>query len=53
MDIWEKLYQKAQPLYKPAELNDFIYANNVVCALETKSGKTSNQICGYLFFLVL
>lgn len=45
MDIWEKLYNKAQPLYKPAELNDFIYANNVVCALETKSGKIYTGVC--------
>lgn len=45
MDIWEKLYQSAKPLYKPAELNKFIYANNVVCALESKSGKIYTGVC--------
>jgi len=45
MDIWEKLYLTAKPLYKPAELNEFIYANNVVCALETKSGKIYTGYC--------
>lgn len=45
MDIWEKLYQAASPLYKPAELNKFIYANNVVCALEAKSGKIYTGYC--------
>lgn len=44
MDIWEKLYNVAKPLYKPAELNEFIYANNVVCALESKSGKIIRDI---------
>ncbi|WP_119317666.1 cytidine deaminase [Companilactobacillus formosensis] len=38
MDIWERLYLAAKPLYKPQELNDFVYANNVVCALESKWG---------------
>jgi Cytidine deaminase len=45
MDIWEKLYLAAKPLYKPAELNDFVYANNVVCALESKSGKIYTGYC--------
>lgn len=45
MDIWEKLYNTAKPLYRPAELNEFIYANNVVCALESKSGKIYTGYC--------
>ncbi|ATO46377.1 hypothetical protein C5L30_001398 [Companilactobacillus farciminis] len=45
MDIWEKLYLSAKPLYKPQEINDFVYANNVVCALESKSGKVYTGYC--------
>lgn len=45
MDIWKKLYEAAKSFYKPAELNEFIYANNVVCALETKSGKIYTGYC--------
>jgi len=45
MDIWEKLYLAAKPLYDPHEVNDFIYANNVVCALESKSGKIYTGYC--------
>lgn len=45
MDIWEKLYTVAKPLYKFVELNQFIYANNVVCALEVKSEKIYMGYC--------
>ncbi|WP_164511576.1 hypothetical protein [Levilactobacillus cerevisiae] len=39
MDIWEQLYQAAKPLYHPEAVNEFIYAHNVVCALQSKSGQ--------------
>ena len=45
MDIWEKLYLEAKKHYYPLELNPFIYSNNVVCALETTSGKIFSGFC--------
>ena len=26
MDIWQKMYEKAQALYQPQEVSDFVYA---------------------------
>lgn len=45
MDIWEHLYQDAKPLYHPEAVNDYIYAHNVVCALQSKSGKIYTGFC--------
>lgn len=45
LDIWEHLYQAAKPLYHPEAVNDYIYAHNVVCALQSKSGKIYTGFC--------
>lgn len=45
MDIWEELYQAAKPYYHPTAVNDFIYTHNVVCALQSKSGKIYTGYC--------
>jgi len=45
LDIWEQLYTAAKPLYHPEAVNDFIYAHNVVCALQSASGKIYTGIC--------
>ncbi|MFD1455762.1 cytidine deaminase family protein [Levilactobacillus lanxiensis] len=45
MDIWEQLYQAAKPLYHPEAVNEFIYAHNVVCALQSKSGQIFTGFC--------
>ena len=29
MDIWQKMYEKAQALYQPQEVSDFVYARHV------------------------
>lgn len=45
MDIWQTLYEHAKKEYAPQELNPFIYAHHVVCALETESGKIFTGFC--------
>lgn len=45
MDIWEKLYLKAKEHYHPEEISPFIYAHNVVCALESESGEIFTGFC--------
>lgn len=45
MDIWEQLYTAAKPLYHPEEVNAFIYAHHVVCALQSKSGAIYTGFC--------
>jgi len=45
MDIWQTLYERAKKEYAPQELNPFIYAHHVVCALETESGKIFTGFC--------
>ena len=45
MDIWERLYLKAKENYDPKEITPFIYAHNVVCALETESGEIYTGFC--------
>lgn len=42
MDIWEQLYEKARAEYHPEEVTPFFYAHNVVCALESASGRISS-----------
>ena len=39
MDIWQKMYEKAQALYQPQEVSDFVYARHVVAALEAEDGQ--------------
>lgn len=46
MDIWETLYNKAKQLYHPHDVSPFIYAENVVCALEADDGQ---NLHGLLF----
>ena len=45
MDIWEKLYQTAKTLYHPEDVTPFIYAHNVVCALEAENGEIFTGFC--------
>lgn len=45
MDIWEKLCALAAKEYRPGDLSPFIWAHNVVCALETESGKIFTGFC--------
>lgn len=30
MDIWENMHEKAQALYNPHGVSDFVYANHVL-----------------------
>ncbi len=45
MDIWEKLYRKAEEQYHPGEVTPFIYAHHVVCALEAENGEIYTGFC--------
>ncbi len=45
MDIWEKMYEKAKVLYHPEEVSPFIYAHNVVCAIEAENGEIFTGFC--------
>lgn len=45
MDIWEQLYTQAKKEYYPGEVTPFIYAHNVVSALETTSGEIFAGFC--------
>ncbi len=45
MDIWEVLCQKAQEQYHPEEVTPFLYAHNVVCALESENGQIFTGFC--------
>ena len=45
MDIWEQLYEKARAEYHPEEVTPFFYAHNVVCALESASGRIFTGFC--------
>lgn len=45
MDIWERMYEKAKGLYHPQEVSPFIYAHNVVCALEAEGGDIYTGFC--------
>ncbi len=45
MDIWEKLYNKAKLEYHPEDVTPFIYAHNVVCAIESESGELFTGFC--------
>ena len=41
MDIWQKMYEKAQALYQPQEVSDFVYADTSWLLLRLKMGKFS------------
>lgn len=45
MDIWEILYERAKEQYHPEDVSPFIYAHNVVCALETAKGDIYTGFC--------
>lgn len=45
MDIWEELYLKAKEQYNPGEINPFIYAHQVVCAIESEDGRIFTGFC--------
>ncbi len=45
MDIWQKLYLKAKEQYCPKNVSPFIYAHNVVCALESENGEIYTGFC--------
>ena len=45
MDIWEKLYRKAKEQYHPEDVTPFIYAHQVVCALESENGEIYTGFC--------
>ena len=45
MDIWERLYERAKTQYHPEEVTPFIYAHNVVCALESENGEIFTGFC--------
>ena len=44
-DIWEKLYLAAKKEYHPEDVSPFIYAHNVVCALEAEDGTVFTGFC--------
>ena len=45
MDIWQKMYEKAQALYQPQEVSDFVYARHVVAAVESEDGQIFTGFC--------
>lgn len=45
MDIWEQLYLKAKKEYYPGEVTPFIYAHNVVSAIEADNGEIFSGFC--------
>lgn len=45
MDIGEKMYEKAKEQYHPEEVTPFVYAHNVVCALESENGEIFVGFC--------
>ena len=44
-DIWNKLNEAAEKIYKPTEVSKFIDAYHVVCAIESESGKIYTGFC--------
>lgn len=45
MDIWEKMYLSEKKHYHPQDVTPFIYAHNVVCALEAENGEIFTGFC--------
>ena len=45
MDIWDKLYEAVKAQYDPQDVTPFIYAKNVVCALESADGRIFTGFC--------
>lgn len=45
MNIWQQLYEKAKVQYDSKDVTPFIYAHNVVCALEAENGQIYTGFC--------
>ncbi len=45
MTIWQELYEQAKKQYDPKDVTPFIYAHNVVCALEAENGQIYMGFC--------
>lgn len=45
MDIWERLYLKAEEQYAPQDVSPFVYAHHVVCAIESENGEIFTGFC--------
>ncbi|TPR23153.1 cytidine deaminase [Apilactobacillus timberlakei] len=45
MSIWETLYQAAKKEYHPEDISPFIYAHNVVSAIESDNGQIFTGFC--------
>jgi len=45
MDIWQRMYEKAKEQYHPEDVSPFIYAHNVVCAIEADNGEIYTGFC--------
>lgn len=45
MDIWETLYLEAKKHYHPTAINEFIYTNHVVCAIQSMSETIYTGYC--------
>ncbi|KAA8434879.1 cytidine deaminase family protein [Weissella sagaensis] len=45
MTIWQELYEQAKKQYDPKDVTPFIYAHNVVCALEAENGQIYTGFC--------
>ncbi len=44
-DTWAKMYELAKEQYKPTEVSPFVYANHVVCAIESLDGTIYTGVC--------
>lgn len=45
MDTWNIMYERAREQFHPEEVSPFVYAHNVVCALEAKNGDIYAGFC--------
>lgn len=45
MDIWEQMYTAAKKEYHPEDVTPFIYAHNVVSAIEAENGEIFTGFC--------
>ncbi|GBG93671.1 cytidine deaminase [Ligilactobacillus salitolerans] len=45
MDIWQEMYEKAKKEYFPGDVTPFIYAHNVVSAIEAENGEIFVGFC--------
>lgn len=45
MDIWERMYEATAAKHNPRDVSPFIYAFNVVCAIEADNGDIYTGTC--------